>query len=293
MAPVVIDNNGEPLLIFEPPTVYAANNAIEGYWGPVASSIDWCEHNYVVSFYVAEMFNTVSNCGLFLLGLAGVYFAVRHKLEWRFAACHLGVAIIGLGSAAFHGTLTHVGQQGDETPMILGISCWLWALAFNDPEFEARHPTLQRVSVAAAVAFNLLFAATHYVYRFTTSFQLLTAAMITTGIARLITHEYRRCADPAALCVGRTCYIGSGGLALLLWLCDQHFCVALHSLPAGLRNPQFHAWWHILMGVMSYCGPTFLGYARAVNLGGKPAIRFALGVLPYVDPRPKESSRRR
>ena len=31
----------------------------------------------------------------------------------------------------------------------------------------------------------------------------------------------------------------------------------------GLPNPQFHAWWHVLVGISSYCGPTFLVFQRA------------------------------
>ena len=43
-------------------------------------------------------------------------------------------------------------------------------------------------------------------------------------------------------------------LQAVLWLCDQHFCVQLYSLPGGVPNPQFHAWWHMLMGANCYLG---------------------------------------
>lgn len=26
----------------------------EGYWGPPTSTLDWCEENYAVSYYIAE-----------------------------------------------------------------------------------------------------------------------------------------------------------------------------------------------------------------------------------------------
>lgn len=26
----------------------------EGYWGPPTSTLDWCEENYVSSYYIAE-----------------------------------------------------------------------------------------------------------------------------------------------------------------------------------------------------------------------------------------------
>ena len=58
-------------VIFEPPEDYQQHNAMEGFWGAVESSIDWCERNYAVSYYVAEYYNTISNVALLLLGLWG------------------------------------------------------------------------------------------------------------------------------------------------------------------------------------------------------------------------------
>ena len=281
MAPVTIDNHGIPLLIFEPEAQYHQHNAIVGYWGPVQSSIDWCEYNYILSFYVAEMFNTVSNLGLACMGLFGAYMAWRNGLGARFVGCHLGTAMVGVGSAAFHGTLTHVGQQGDETPMIIGAAVWLWSLAFQDPAFESKHPTLQLHSRWVVTVLVGAFAVLHYVMRFTVGFQVVVGLMILSGIWQ-VGREYPFCRDAAALRVGRLYYNLSGWSALVLWLCDQHFCVALHALPGGLSNPQFHAWWHVLMAINCYCGPTFLAYQRQVRLGRKPAMRFALGIVPYV-----------
>lgn len=61
----------------EPPEV--------GYWGKPTSTIDWCEENYVVSPFVAEWANTVTN-GLFvLLAVFVTWSAVHNRLEKRFA----------------------------------------------------------------------------------------------------------------------------------------------------------------------------------------------------------------
>ena len=110
MAPLVIDNFGSPLLVFEDPARYAEANSIEGYWGVVRSSIDWCEHNYVMSSYIAEFFNTLSNAGMVVLGLLGVLLAWREELEARYMVINGTLFFIGVGSAMFHGTLTHIGQ---------------------------------------------------------------------------------------------------------------------------------------------------------------------------------------
>ena len=61
------------LITFESPELYRLHNAA-GFWGPVTSSVDWCEHNYAVSYYVAEFFNCFSNLAIVAAGLLGLSF---------------------------------------------------------------------------------------------------------------------------------------------------------------------------------------------------------------------------
>src|SRR5437016_2021872 len=59
-----------------------------------------------------------------LLGLYGAYhtlFLIRPSRDWSFAFQYMSVALIGLGSAAYHATLLHASQQSDETPMVWSI----------------------------------------------------------------------------------------------------------------------------------------------------------------------------
>lgn len=282
MPPNVIQHRGEDLLVFELAGDYARNNAAVGYWGEVTSSIDWCERNYVVSFFVAEFFNTLSNLAFVACGLCGVYMAARMGLERRFVICHCGIALIGTGSALFHGTLSHLGQQWDETPMVLATSNWLLTLYFMDPRLEARSPGIHRRCAWVLATCCVAWGALHFVYRFTVAFQVGIAVLLLTGVG-LLSREWPKCEDPAVLKVGREYYLTTAGLAFVLWLCDQHFCVHLHSLPGGLHNPQFHAWWHILMGINGYLGPTFLAYQRECYLGKRPRMRWAGGLVPFVD----------
>lgn len=56
-----------------------------GYWGPPTATIDWCEDNYIHSFYIAEFWNTVSNACIFVPPLYGLYDVWRNKfIETRF-----------------------------------------------------------------------------------------------------------------------------------------------------------------------------------------------------------------
>ena len=100
------------MLVFEPEETYLLENNKVGYWGPVTSSIDWCERNYVVSYFVGEWWSTLSNGIAIALALWGMCVALRHGCELRFIATFANIALVGVGSVAFHGTLTHIGQQG-------------------------------------------------------------------------------------------------------------------------------------------------------------------------------------
>ena len=51
MAPTIIDHNGGPLLVFEPEDDYRRENSQLGFWGPVTSSIDWCEQLCGLALY--------------------------------------------------------------------------------------------------------------------------------------------------------------------------------------------------------------------------------------------------
>ena len=89
-----------------------------GYWGEMTSSTDWCEMNYVVSFYIAEYWNALSSLAMSLVGAAGLYLHRDSALELRFQAAFACVALIGIGSTAFHTSMTRVGQLGDQLPML-------------------------------------------------------------------------------------------------------------------------------------------------------------------------------
>lgn len=72
-----------------------------------------CEANYAVNRYVAEFYNTISSLFILALGVYGIamHRAIRRAtgrtmlMESRFWACFASLAVVGLGSAAFHGTL--------------------------------------------------------------------------------------------------------------------------------------------------------------------------------------------
>ena len=107
----------------------------DGYWEPHTSSIDFCETNYLHSSYIAEPHNLFSSLwGLSLLGLIGIYYG-NPTGEIRFKIAYGILILIGIGSAALHGTLNWVFQSADELPMIyLVISAMYCLIELGDDD---------------------------------------------------------------------------------------------------------------------------------------------------------------
>jgi hypothetical protein len=102
----------------------------EGWWGPMTSSVDWCELNYMVTVFVAEWWNTLSSLAMIAVGLAG-FVLHRNVLERRFLFAYLMVSTLGAGSVLFHATLHHWGQMLDELPMLYAAAATTFILLEN------------------------------------------------------------------------------------------------------------------------------------------------------------------
>ena len=260
----------------------------DGFWGPITSSIDWCEHNYAYSPYIAEFWNTVSNFLLVVASLYGLWICSRERLEMRFYVLYALVMIIGLGSLAFHGTLTFVGQFMDEVPMIFCIFNWFFCfLAIDGPSSDRRDSGSKPAHIffwRMALVFSatcVIYAVLHYIFHFVLIFQVF-FGIITAIALRLVVGEIRRCDNPKAKALGIS-YIVFLVVAFALWNVDQHLCERLYSLPLGIPNPQFHAWWHLINGYTCYVGPMFQVFCRQVKLGRVPRVRFVLGCIPVIE----------
>ena len=51
---------------------------------PPPFSLDWCEANYAVSFYVAEFWNSLSSLAISIVGLVAIFICYHFQLERRF-----------------------------------------------------------------------------------------------------------------------------------------------------------------------------------------------------------------
>ena len=107
-----------------------AEHSRDGYWNPTTATANFCEEDYLITFYVAEFINTLSN-------LAYVYYAFNppklglsdnrsQKATWDIHTFTL--LSIGITSAIFHWTLRQIPQFFDETSMYLLIAGFAFEL---------------------------------------------------------------------------------------------------------------------------------------------------------------------
>ena len=77
------------------------------YWGGTPSTLDWCEENYVLSPYIAEFWNTLTNIPMVIFMLYGAASCVKLQLEKRFYYSYFALGLVGFGSWCFHATLRY------------------------------------------------------------------------------------------------------------------------------------------------------------------------------------------
>ena len=120
-------------------------NKTSGFWGEQTATINWCEINYEVTYYIAEFWNTISNLVMILFPIYGIYWSYVHtqyafdvetkenfktrffKIPYSVLFSHLGLMVVGLGSWMFHMTLLYPMQLLDEIPMVFGSGIIIYA----------------------------------------------------------------------------------------------------------------------------------------------------------------------
>lgn len=259
-----------------------------GFWGPITATIDWCEENYVVSQYIAEYVNTLTNAAFIALAFFALRNAAKNKLELRFVLSALGFSVVGIGSWLFHMTLRYEFQLLDELPMIYGtcIPCW------NVFQTNASKSYSRKLAVGIASG-ALLLTAVYLHFKNPTIHQaaygLLNALIIIQSYR--LTRTYVK--DPAVLkdfdymLVSGLCQFLFG---YFLWNLDIHFCDFWRSLRHTVGLPyglilEGHGWWHLFTGSGVYFYLQYLEYLRNYILGQEQDYKLSwrLNVLPVVE----------
>jgi len=241
------------------------------------ASVDWCETNYAVGSHVAEWWNTLTSAPMIFLGLYGIWFLMRdRRLEPRFVFCFAALALVGLGSVGFHGTMLQVAQASDELPMIYGSLVFVYCLVNRRPDQSRRALWSTLAFTAYAVAFTVgYFTMADYFTLFICSYGALVTALVV-GCGYVAwgaegTPTHRRLVTWAA------CFFLGG--VFFLWIPEHVLLACDHPL----QRLHLHAGWHLVAGMGTYLGVVFLVWDRRLQLGEEPQLCFdARHPLPTV-----------
>ncbi|KAG0076657.1 Alkaline ceramidase 3 [Linnemannia elongata] len=246
-----------------------------GYWSPNTASVDWCESNYVVSYYIAEFWNTISSLFIVALGELGLYLCPTK--EKRFKVAFRTISVVGIGSTLFHGTLRHKMQLLDELPMIYAATALLFICT------ETKYGPQGRwfpISLATWLGGKVQF------YTFQASFGILQLAIIflTTTLhhrQKSIITSWNNPSTTSAWLIKRA--LGVYAFAVTIWLIDLHLCEFVNGVgPNSVLkwNPQFHAWWHVFSISGVYFTTLLVTFQHYVEKGLRPSVYLWKGFAP-------------
>jgi len=247
-----------------------------GYWGKRTSALDWCEPNYTWSFYIAEFFNTITSLPAAFLSFYAIYLTYKYGYGKRFLLVNAMVAMVGLGSAAFHGTLLYMGQIFDELPMIYTSLAILYVIL----EMESEGKPVYKYLAPILLSYSALFTAVYlYLPSFFIFFLLgyIGAILILVYRCSVIFRKpdtlfHQKVFIVASVC----CYIGGW---LFFWVPEVAFCDALQPY-------NFHAWWHVTSTLGGFIIVLFATFQRELHKGRKPELNYnyfaGIPLIPYV-----------
>ena len=228
--------------------------------GEPTANVNWCEHDYVASYFVAELCNTITSLLFYVtLGAVGLrkYAAVNTYVALGYAT----LLTVGFGSALFHATMLREMQLLDELPMLYLVSIFLIL------SFQIERCAWAVLSVCTTVcAVTVAFPQYYEIFQF--SFGGTVAVLVAHGIYthQMMSHkpQMQRFAELSVYC------FAIGGLAwgVEIVACKHLYMLQLHSIG-----------WHLC----SSCAAHFAlqAYVQLCYVDREVRYDHFLGVLPY------------
>ncbi|KAF0703173.1 hypothetical protein AaE_015510 [Aphanomyces astaci] len=239
---------------------------MHGFWGPVTSNMDWCEDNYAWSHYVAEWWNTWSNVPWIIIAVYAMYKSNQAFAESSqppsIRRAYWVPLIVFSGSFAFHVSLTHVGQQLDELPMLYGC--------FYFHYVTLRHRRGMKVAALGlcGVMTVLMLLFRHSIVPFIVSYALLVIGLLARSY--MLMNTYKTLRQSQILQRGFYLYM----VGFILWVIDQQFCEVVKPL-------HLHALWHVFSGASTFYWIQFACAHEFIVTNQGLQVRNIATVLPF------------
>ncbi|KAJ5991864.1 hypothetical protein N7451_007588 [Penicillium sp. IBT 35674x] len=227
------------------------------FWGLPSSKANFCEEDYVVTRYVAEFINSLTNLSYIIYAVYGLrQLQQKHNFDFSRAIPYWGLMAVGICSAAFHISLQYHTQMLDDLSMLFTTTPLVHRVLTVDADRRSSFVTGLFVYLALA----LLVA-----YHVTTDELVLHASFFVGSIAligiRTIQLLKQRTAENSTIRRQLWGMIVFGAvifhLGYFVWVVDGWACDWLKSSRAAIGLPwawllELHGWWHIFTGIGAY-----------------------------------------
>lgn len=262
-----------------------------GFWGTPTSTIDWCEENYVVTKYIAELVNTVTNSAFIALAGYALVNVIRNRHELRFLLVSLGFITVGFGSWMFHMSLLYEYQLLDELPMIYATCVPYWVV-YSHGKTRAESTKVALQISAAAITLTVVYLRFRDPTIHQVSYALLNAVVLfkSMSLKNKYVHDEEAKKRFHKLLIRGLIYIGAG---YVCWNTDINFCNLWRGVRRSIGMPygfllEGHGWWHLGTGLGVYHYVVYLEYLRLFLLKkeGQYDFKWSYGI-PHLDLKPE------
>lgn len=251
----------------------------DGVWGEPTSTLDWCEENYVVTPYIAEFWNTVSNVVMIVPPLLNGLYYWRIGLELRYVYLNFALFVVGIGSWLFHMTLKYEMQLLDELPMIYGTAMIIYTLhhTVSNIKYESNSDIV--IPVSYCVTASLVYITMRNPILHQTFYGCLVFLLIYKSVQACKTQQR---IIPYAM-ISFFLYL----IGFILWNIDNVYCSSVRHARHHTRYEykpitQLHAWWHLFSGLASSLQIVFCTFARALYCKKKCSVQMWRYCWPYL-----------
>ncbi|KAI6711330.1 hypothetical protein JHW43_006160 [Diplocarpon mali] len=202
-------------------------HAQQPYWGSVNAQHNFCEEDYILTSYIAEVVNTLTNLTYLYYALHGIKNNANRKDAVLRNLPYLGIAGVGLGSAVFHATMKNYTQWCDDLSMLVAVATVYHRVSTFDKSLSTT--VISGFVITAVIA---AFSVWHCVTDEITMHSVLFAIMIILVGGKTRSIITARVEDPAVAKEVKNLAAWGAGIfvsGFIIWNIDNAICSSLTS----------------------------------------------------------------
>ncbi|GAP90333.2 putative alkaline phytoceramidase [Rosellinia necatrix] len=244
-----------------------------GFWGEKTVTLNFCEEDYAMSYYCAEVCNSITNFLFLWLGVRGIKTCLKYGHPPIFLVTFIGYIIVGCGSTLFHATLKYPMQLVDELAMIY-TTCFMAYATFAYARSIRFAVALGTGLVALAYFITAIYYHTKDPQFHQAAYAILTATVVFSNMwimekvlrpalkAREDKQPPNSPVPSTRATLSQMWIMVATGLSIFLggyfiWVLDNTYCSTIRRWRHQIQLPwaillEGHAWWHLMTGIGAY-----------------------------------------